>query len=156
MPLVAYAPDADQALLQLPRDKCAPRTEASPPDERSEINLGRGEISPGCCYADPGNVDRSRWMPSHPPLLTASSCGRPPTQGNVPYQDSEAGHGETVSVEDPHRQPHAASRNAHAELWLRSATVGRSRQTPCACRKSNPAILVMWPAEDWATKNVPG
>src|SRR6202790_3180237 len=43
--------------------------------------------------------------------------------------DRETGHGETVSVEDPHRQPYAASRNADAELWLRSATVGRSRQT---------------------------
>jgi hypothetical protein len=26
----------------------------------------------------------------------------------------------------------------------------------CACRKLNPGILVMQPAEDWATKNVPG
>src|SRR3982074_3864908 len=52
-----------------------------------------------------------------------------PTQGDVPNPDSETGHGETVSVEDPHRQPHAASRNADAELRLRSATVGRGRQT---------------------------
>jgi hypothetical protein len=26
----------------------------------------------------------------------------------------------------------------------------------CACRKSNPGILVMQPAQDWATENVPG
>ena len=26
----------------------------------------------------------------------------------------------------------------------------------CACRKSNPGILVMQSAENWATKNVPG
>ena len=26
----------------------------------------------------------------------------------------------------------------------------------CACRKLNPGILVMQPAQDWATKNVPG
>jgi hypothetical protein len=26
----------------------------------------------------------------------------------------------------------------------------------CACRKLNPAILVMQSAQDWATKNVPG
>jgi hypothetical protein len=26
----------------------------------------------------------------------------------------------------------------------------------CACRKSNPGILVMQPAQNWATKNVPG
>jgi len=26
----------------------------------------------------------------------------------------------------------------------------------CACRKLNPAILVMQPAQDWATKNAPG
>src|ERR1700682_4949660 len=26
----------------------------------------------------------------------------------------------------------------------------------CACRKSNPDILMMQPAQDWATKNVPG
>src|SRR5947209_15533690 len=49
--------------------------------------------------------------------------------GDIANSDSETGHGETVSVEDPHRQPHAASRNADAELRLRSATVGRSRQT---------------------------
>ena len=29
-------------------------------------------------------------------------------------------------------------------------------QSHCACRKSNPAILVMQSAQDWATKNVPG
>src|SRR6267143_5436175 len=79
------------------------------------------------CYS--GNFDWSRWMPSYPPLLTASSWRKTPTQGNVPNPDSEAGHGETVSIEDPHRQPHAASRNADAELRLRSATVGRSCQT---------------------------
>ncbi len=28
--------------------------------------------------------------------------------------------------------------------------------TTCACRKLNPGILVMQPAQDWATKNVPG
>src|ERR1700684_4042039 len=39
-----------------------------------------------------------------------------PAEHNVSNPDSEAGHGQTVSVEDPHRQPHAASRNAHAEL----------------------------------------
>jgi hypothetical protein len=27
---------------------------------------------------------------------------------------------------------------------------------PCACRKLNPGISVMEPAQDWATKNVPG
>jgi hypothetical protein len=26
----------------------------------------------------------------------------------------------------------------------------------CACRKLNPGISVMQPAQDWATKNVPG
>src|SRR6266567_3354965 len=67
-----------------------------------------------------GRRRRTRGSPRH--------CGRPPTHGDVPNPDSEAGHGETVSVEDPHRQPHAASRNADAELRLRSATV-RSRQT---------------------------
>src|SRR6266446_8082070 len=96
---------------------------------RCEIRLGRGEISPGCCYAYPDNVDWSRWMTSHPPLLTASSLRKTPTQGDVTNPDSEAGHGETVSIEDPHRQSHAASRDADAELRLRSATVGRSRQT---------------------------
>src|ERR1700674_4678495 len=47
---------------------------------------------------------------------------------DIPNPDSEADHGETVSVENPHRQPHAASRNTDAELRVRSATVGRSRQ----------------------------
>ena len=62
---------------------------------------------------------------SRTPLLTAASLRKTPTLANP---DSEAGHGETVSVEDPHRQPHAASGNADAELRLRSATVGRRRQ----------------------------
>jgi hypothetical protein len=58
-------------------DRCAqflpphPKSFFSSPDERCEIHLGRSEISPGCCYADPDNVDWSPWMPSHPPLLTA-------------------------------------------------------------------------------------
>jgi hypothetical protein len=33
---------------------------------------------------------------------------------DTPNPDSEADHGEAVSVQDPHRQPHAASRNADA------------------------------------------
>jgi hypothetical protein len=33
---------------------------------------------------------------------------------------------------------------------------GVYRETTCACRKLNPAILVMQSAQDWATKNVPG
>src|SRR5260370_9658618 len=113
--------------MQVPRDKCD--LSGSSSDERCEIRLGRVEIAYGCCYADPGNVDWSRWMPSHPLLLTASPLRKTPTQGDVPNPDSETGHGETVSIKDPHRQPHAASRNADAELRLRSATVGRSRQT---------------------------
>jgi hypothetical protein len=32
----------------------------------------------------------------------------------------------------------------------------RCRSLGCACRKLNPGILVMQPAQDWATKNVPG
>src|SRR6266545_98037 len=99
-------------------------------DERCEIRLIRGEISPGYCYADPDNVDWSHWMPSHPPLLTASPLRKIPKRwATFRNPDSETGHGETVSVEDPHRQPHAAPRNADGELRLRSATVGRSCQT---------------------------
>jgi hypothetical protein len=30
------------------------------------------------------------------------------------------------------------------------------RRADCACRKSNPDILVVQPAENWAAKNVPG
>ena len=48
--------------------------------------------------SDPGNVDWNRWIPPHPMVLTASSLRKPPTQGNIPDPDSEAGHGETVSV----------------------------------------------------------
>src|ERR1700721_2704908 len=47
---------------------------------------------------------------------------------DIPNPDSEADHGEAVSVEDPHRQPHAASRNTDAELRVRSSTVGGCRQ----------------------------
>ena len=36
--------------------------EANSLDQRGEIRLGHGEISPGCCYADPDNVDWSGWM----------------------------------------------------------------------------------------------
>jgi hypothetical protein len=32
----------------------------------------------------------------------------------------------------------------------------RALGTRCACRKSNPDILVVQPAENWAAKNVPG
>jgi hypothetical protein len=32
----------------------------------------------------------------------------------------------------------------------------KSTTATCACRKLNPGILVMQPAQDWATKNVPG
>jgi pimeloyl-ACP methyl ester carboxylesterase len=35
-------------------------------------------------------------MPSHPPLLIASPLRKPPTQGDVPNPDSEAGHSERV------------------------------------------------------------
>src|SRR6202030_1253045 len=96
-----------------------PTTEASSPDERCEIPLDRGEISSGCRYADPSNLDWSRWMPSHPLLLTASLLRKDPSRATFPNPDSEASHGETIPVEDPHRQPHAALRNAHAELRLR-------------------------------------
>jgi hypothetical protein len=42
--------------------------------------------------------------------------------------------------------------------WRSSAPVIPNIDTPstCACRKLNPAILVMQSAQDWATKNVPG
>src|SRR5205085_10918398 len=42
--------------------------------------------------------------------------------------NSETSHGQTVPVEDAHRQPYAASGNADADLWLRSAIVGRRGQ----------------------------
>jgi len=32
----------------------------------------------------------------------------------------------------------------------------KGRFESCACRKLNPAILVMQSAQDWATENVPG
>jgi hypothetical protein len=35
-------------------------------------------------------------------------------------------------------------------------TIDVDGDTPCACRKLNPGILVMQSAQDWATKNVPG
>src|SRR6266851_7140002 len=37
-----------------------------------------------------------------------------------------------------------------------SMPVKRTSFTRCACRKSNPDILVVQPAENWAAKNVPG
>ena len=56
----------------------------------AENRLGRGEISPGCCYDDPGNVDWSRWMPSHPPLLTVSSFEEDPNAGRR-YESRQRG-----------------------------------------------------------------
>jgi hypothetical protein len=41
----------------------------------------------------------------------------------------------------------------HADRGL---FAGASIDATCACRKLNPAILVMQSAQDWATKNVPG
>src|SRR5882757_4200571 len=81
------------------------------------------------CYTDPANLTRSRRIPWHLPFLIASASRKRPTKGNVPDPESEAVHGKAVSVEDSHRQPYAASGNADADLRLRSATVGRSRQT---------------------------
>jgi hypothetical protein len=40
-----------------------------------------------------------------------------------------------------------------AGLWSRR--VSSCSGWGCACRKSNPGILVMQPAQDWAAKNVP-
>src|SRR3954462_4771130 len=62
-----------------------------------------------------------RFHGSYPPAVAETR--------RVPNPDSETFHGETVSVEDPHWQPLAASRNADAKLRLRSSTVGRSRKT---------------------------
>jgi len=41
------------------------------------------------------------------------------------------------------------------ERWTDKAAL-EVHMTTCACRKSNPGILVMQSAQDWATKNVPG
>src|SRR5437588_7946688 len=90
----------------------APRVKSVP--DVATLILARSTGAVGCA-----RIHRSR-PPRH--------CGRP-TQGDVPKPHSETGHGETVSLEDPHRQPHAASGNADAELRLRPATVGRGRQT---------------------------
>ena len=46
------------------------------------------------------------------------------------------------------RQQRASKRNAR---YLQPAKRGG-----CACRRSNPGILVMQSAQGWATKNVPG
>jgi hypothetical protein len=37
-----------------------------------------------------------------------------------------------------------------------SAAIAVSTEIGCACRKSNPDILVVQPAENWAAKNLPG
>jgi hypothetical protein len=42
-----------------------------------------------------------------------------------------------------------------SEGKVTKAAYARLTET-CACRKSNLGILVMQPAENWATKNVPG
>src|SRR5215216_5630270 len=76
-------------------------------------------MGPDVCYADRGNVTGA---------LDAVASISPDPLATIPIQTARQSHGETVSVEDPHRQPHAPSRNADAELRLRSAIVGRSRQ----------------------------
>ena len=40
-------------------------------------------------------------------------------------------------------------------LLLPSTAFPMRRWRPCACRKSNPNILVMQPAQDWKAKNTP-
>src|ERR1700692_851663 len=133
MPVVACAPAADRTLFPLlpfPRDK------RDLPGQKQAVGMTAAKSALGAVKSVPnvatlilatltGAVGCRRIQRSRPPR----HCGRPQTQGDVPNPDSETGHGETVSVEDPHRQPHAASRYAHAELRLRSATVGRSRHT---------------------------
>ena len=42
--------------------------------------------------------------------------------------------------------------NGGKDVFVHISAVERA----CACRKSNPAILVMQSAQDWATKNVSG
>ena len=41
---------------------------------------------------------------------------------------------------------------------VQAGSMGKAAQilNTCACRKLNPGILVMQPAQDWATTNVPG
>jgi hypothetical protein len=51
--------------------------------------------------------------------------------GATSISQSEANHGETIPVEDAYRQSHASSRNADAELRIRSSTVGGRRQATC-------------------------
>jgi SAM-dependent methyltransferase len=46
--------------------------------------------------------------------------------------------------------------NDAAEVFRVLKSGGRLVVYVCACRKLNPAILVMQSAQDWATKNVPG
>jgi 3-hydroxyisobutyrate dehydrogenase-like beta-hydroxyacid dehydrogenase len=54
----------------------------------------------------------------------------------------------------------ANGRNAEKLGYLGLGMMGfpmtRRLVNACACRKSNPDILVVQPAENWAAKNVPG
>src|SRR5437879_13392067 len=71
-------------------------------------------------------VDATCRIPAHlaPDCLTTSEFQR---TARISI-NSEIGHGKTVSVENPYRQPYVASGNADADLWLRFAALGRRHQ----------------------------
>ena len=49
----------------------------------------------------------------------------------------------------------ASSRICTAAKSIARRSGERGSTTRCACRKSNPNILVMQPAQDWKAKNTP-
>src|SRR5258705_13665897 len=53
----------------------------------------------------------------------------------------------------PYRASSAGGIVRSASMWAGALS---SPSSPCACRKSNPDILVVQPAENWAAKNMPG
>jgi|tagenome__1003787_1003787.scaffolds.fasta_scaffold20671843_2 hypothetical protein len=49
----------------------------------------------------------------------------------------------------------AFNRDHAAAVSSRHVRMAEARNDRCACRKSNPNILVMQPAQDWKAKNTP-
>jgi hypothetical protein len=70
-------PRADQALSQLDLPGLNPAARVSAAKSVS----GAVKSIPDVGTLILANVDRSRWLPSHPPLLTASSLRKTPNAG---------------------------------------------------------------------------
>ena len=115
--------------------------------------------------ADPSLQNRTADVPGsdvRPRTKVSALLGDP-----VLYQHVEVAPGDLMIVAPDHEiyaryfgVNHYATTFIEPDELLRFSKASNSEQRTlrrgCACRKLNPAILVMQSAQDWATKNAPG